>query len=281
MANAYMTTATEVSAIVPQQWSQKYYDVLLAELPMNSLISRDYEGEIANLGDTVNIPTIPEFNEGTELPEADANDAEAVTVTTQPLVINRRIVKDFIVTNKALLQSIPFVDKLKELAIYSINKKIHSLILSLTVPSAAAPDHTITAVTPGTFALADILALKELLDNQNVPQADRHFGLGAGPLNDIFNITGFTSSDFVASGSPLQSGQLPAQLVGFMPHFSTLFGSNVYAFHSSYFTMAAQQGMAVKEYDLGVEGRRASRVNCDTLVGMKQLSNIRVATCAV
>lgn len=280
MPNEYMTTGTEVSAIVPEVWSTKYYDVLLAELPMNSLVSRDYEGDVANLGDTVHIPTVPEFDEATELPEADAADAESVIIGTQPLVINKRLVKDFIVTNKALLQSIPFVDKLKDLAIYSIQKKIQSLILSLTVPSAA-PDHTLTAVTPGTFALADILALKELLDTQNVPMSDRHLGLGAGPLNDIFNITGFTSSEFVASGSPLQSGQLPAQLVGFMPHFSTVFANTVYAFHASYFTMASQQGMAVKEYDLGVEGRRASRVNCDTLIGMKQLSDKRVATCTV
>lgn len=281
MPNAYMTTGAEVSQIVPEVWSQKYYDVLLAELPMNSLISRDYEGEVANLGDTVNIPTVPEFAEATELPEADAADAESVTIGTQALVINKRLVKDFIVTNKALLQSIPFVDKLKDLAIYSIQKKIQSLILSLTVPSAAAPDHTLSATTPGVFALPDILALKELLDAQNVPMSDRHMVMGAGPLNDIFNITGFTSSDFVASGSPLASGQLPAQLVGFMPHFTTVVASTVYAFHASYFTMASQQGMAVKEYDLGIEGRRASRINCDTLLGMKQLSDIRVATCTV
>lgn len=280
MANAYMDTANEVSAIVPEQWSSKYYDVLLAELPFNSIISKDYEGDIANLGDTVNIASIPEFSDATELPEADAADADAVTIGSQALVINKRIVKDFIVTNKALLQSIPFVEKLKELAIYSIQKKIQSLIISLTVPSAA-PDHTITAVTPGVFALADILAVKELLDNQNVPMSDRHLVLGSGPLNDIFNITGFTSSDFVASGSPLASGQLPAQLVGFMPHFTTVVGSTVYAFHASYFTMASQQGMAVAEYDLGVEGRRAKRVNCDTLLGLKQLSDVRVATVTV
>lgn len=280
MANEYMKTSAEVSAIVSEQWSSKYYDVLLAELPMNSLISKDYEGDIANLGDSVNISTIPEFDDATELPEADAADADSVTIGSQQLVINKRIVKDFIVTNKAQLQSIPFVDKLKDLAIYSIQKKIQALIISLTVPSAA-PDHTISAVTAGTFALADILAMKELLDNQNVPMSERHMVMGSAPLNDIFNITGFTSSDFVASGSPLQSGQLPAQLVGFMPHFTTVVGSTVYAFHTSYFTMASQQGMAVKEYDLGVEGRRATRVNCDTLIGMKQLSDKRVVTLTV
>jgi len=280
MVNAFHRASTEVSAIVPEIWSQNYYDTLLADLPFNSLISRDYESDIANLGDTVNIPTVPEFNEGTELPEADAADAEAVTVTTQALVINKRIVKDFIITNQAQLQSIPFVDKLKELAIYSIQKKIQSLIISLTVPSAA-PDHTLASVSAGVFALADILAMKELLDNQNVPMSDRHMVLGAGPLNDIFNITGFTSSDFVASGSPLQSGQLPAQLVGFMPHFTTVVGATVYAFHSSYFGIAAQQGMNTSEYDLGVQGIRATRVNNDTLMGFKQLSDKRVVTLTV
>lgn len=280
MPNAYHRSSNEVSAIVPEIWSQKYYDSLLAELPMNSLISKDYEGEISALGDTVNISTVPEFSEGSELPEADAADAEAVTVTGQQLVINKQIVKDFIVTKKALLQSIPFVEKLKELAVYAIQKKIHSLILSLTVPSAA-PDHTIAAITPGTLVLADLLALKELLDNQNIPMSDRHLGLGAGPLNDIFNINGFTSSDFVASGSPLTSGQLPGQLLGFMPHFSTLFASVVYGFHSSYFTMASQKGLEVEEVSLASEGRRATRVNTTTLLGMKQLSDKRVVALTV
>jgi hypothetical protein len=278
MANAAMTTGTEVSLIVPQIWSQRYYDVLLADLPFSSLISKDYEGEISNLGDTVKISTIPEFEEGNEMGEADRNDAEALTVTQQSLVINKRIAKDFIVTNKASLQSLPFVEKLKEMAVYAINKKIQSIIVSLTIPSASAPDHSIAYDSGTTLALADLLEAKELLDAQNVPMSDRHIVLGSAQLNDIFNITGFTSSDFVASGSPLSSGQLPAQLLGFMPHFTTVVGNTSYLFHSSYFTMAAQQGMAVEEFNLGVDGKRAKRVNTDTLVGFKQLDSERVVT---
>lgn len=276
-----INSTTELSLIIPEVWSQKYYDVLLAELPFNSLVSRDYEGEVSALGDTVHISTIGEFTEGDEFPELDAVEAEALNLSQQDLVINKRVAKDFIVTNQAKLQSLPFVEKLKQLAIYSIQKKIQAIIIAATIPSAGAPDHTINAAVAGTFDLVDILTLKELLDNQNVPMADRHMVMGAGPLNDIFRITGFTSSDFVASGSPLQSGQLPAQLAGFMPHFTTVVGANVYAFHTSYFTMASQQGMQVKEYDLGHTGKRQSRINCDTLFGVKQLDNKRVAICAV
>lgn len=271
-------TGEGVSLIVPQIWSSRWYDVLLAELPFSSLISRDYEGEIQALGDRVKISTMPEFDDGEVLAEGDRADAEALTVSQQELVINQRVVKDFAVTNKASLQSISFVEKLREMAVYAIKKKIEKLIISLIVPNAAGPDHSIAYGSGTTLVLADILNAKELLDAQNVPMANRESVLGSAQLNDVFNITGFTSSDFVASGSPLQNGQLPAQLLGFKPNFTTLVGNTSYWFHTSFMTMAAQQGLAVKEYDLGVDGLRASRVNTDTLIGIKQLDGLRVVT---
>lgn len=278
MADQLHRTSSEVSVLVPQVWSQRFYDVLLAELPFNSLVSRDYEGEIQNLGDTVKISQVPEFDDAIELAEDARSDADAVTVTQQSLTINKRLVKDFIVTNKALLQSIPFVDKLRELAVYSINKKFQAVIISLIVPNASAPDHSIAYDSGTTLALADMLEAKELLDAQDVPMQDRHFVVGSAQLNDIFNITGFTSSDFLVSGAPLASGQLPPSLLGFAPHFTSIVGNTSYWFHSSFFTVASQQGMSINEYDLGVDGKRARRINCDVLCGFKQLDGLRVVT---
>lgn len=280
MADLYHRTSTELSVLVPEVWSRRYYDVLLAQLPFNSIVSRDYEGDIQSVGDRVKISTFPEFAAATVLVnEEDAVDADAVTVTQQELVINKRVAKDFILTNKAMLQSLPAMEKLQEMAIYAINKKIQSEIVAAIVPSAAAPDHAIGYTAGTTLALADMLAAKELLDAQDVPFSDRHMVVGAAQLNDIFNISGFTSSDFLVSGAPLQTGQLPPALLGFQPHFTTEGGANVsYFFHSSFMTIAAQQGLNIQQYDKGVDGIRAVRVNCDTLMGLKQLSNIRVVT---
>lgn len=278
MADAFHRTSTEVAVLVPQIWSAKYYDVLLEELPFASLISRDWEGEIQALGDTVKISQFPEFALADELAEDAKLDASAITVTQQSLVINKRIAKDFIITGKAMIQSLPLMDKLRDLAIYSINKKIQALIIAAIVPSAAAPDHTLAYDAGTTLALADILEAKELLDAQDVPMSDRHMVVGAAQLNDIFNIVGFMSSDFVTSGAPLQTGQLPPALLGFMPHFASGVGNVSYFFHSSFMTIAAQQGLVVKQYDMGVDGYRAERVNCDTLLGYKQLDNLRVVT---
>lgn len=278
MANQVMTAGTELSVIVPEIWSQNYYDVLLAELPFNSLISRDYEGEIQNLGDTVKISSFPEFSEGDIIAEDAAADADSVTITQQSLVINKRIVKDFILTNRAMLQSLPAMDKLQQMAVYAVQKKIQTEIIADIVPSAATPDHQIAYDSGTTLALADILEAKELKDLQDVAMADRHGVMGAAQMNDIFNITGFTSSDFLIAGAPVQTGQLPAALLGYMPHMTTVVGNTSYWFHKSFMTMAAQEGLNISVYDLGVEGKRAARVNIDTLIGIKQLDDERVVT---
>lgn len=273
-----MTSDAHLSAIVPELWSRRYYDVLLADLPFNSIISTDYQGEISDLGDRVNISTFPEFDDADELAEDAAAEAGAITVSGQQLVVNKRVVKDFIVTKKAILQSLPHMDKLKELAVYSVMKKVQAIIIAAIVPSAASPDNSIGFTSATTMALADLLNIKEGLDNLNVPQSDRHLVMGSAQTNDIFNITGFTSKDFSDAGSPLSSGKIPPALLGMAPHFTTLVGNVSYAFHRSFMAMASQQGMDVKEYDLGGTGKRATRVNLDTLFGLKQLDNKRVIT---
>lgn len=275
MTDKIMSTELETSVIVPEVWSANFYDTLLADLPFNSIVSRDYEGEIQQLGDTVKISTVPEFSDATILPEGARNDADAVVVTQQNLVINKNIVKDFILTKKSQKQSIPIMDKLRDLAIYSIMKKIQEIIIELTVPAVA---NQLSYTTGTTLVFADILAAKEKLDDNDVDIANRHGVMGSAQTNDVLNQTNFTSSDFITSGAPVITGQLPPALLGFAPHFTTVVGDTSYWFHNSYFTMAAQQGISVSEFDLGVDGQRADRVNVGWLGGFKQLDEDRVAT---
>lgn len=280
MPDQVMRSDSEVSAIVPEVWSARFYEVLLAALPFASLIDDSYEGEIQDLGDIVNISSVPEFGPGSELDEAGRLDAESVTVSGQQLSINKRVGKDFIVTRKAVLQSIPMMDKLRELAVYSLMKKMQSVIVSATVPSASLPDHQIAYDSGTTLALADILEAKELLDNADVPlDANRYGVVGAAQMNDIFNITGFTSSEFLLaqSGAPLATGLVPP-LVGFQLSMTTEVGNTSYWFHRSFQTIAVQDPIRVQEYDLGVDGKRATRVNSDVLFGVKQLASDRVVT---
>lgn len=281
MADQLMTSSGELTAIIPEVWSANFYDTLLAKLPFNESIARDYEGEIQNLGDTVNISQLPEFSEGTELAEGAAADAEAITVSNYQLVINKRIVKDFIITKKAQLQSIDAMDKLRDHAAYAIMKKMHSIIIETINPSSSAPDHQIAFDSGTTLALADILEAKELLDDSDVPEEGRISVLDSPQYNDLFNINGFTSRDFVPAGSPLSSGAIQVPVLGFEVKWTSELSNVSYMFHPSMIELAVQQQLQLAVYDRGVEGKRDARLNSDLLFGLKSMDegsngNLRV-----
>ena len=277
MANEVISTV-ESNAIIPEVWSAKFYDVLLPMLPFNNLIAREYENEIANLGDIVNISTIPEFGDAGELAEGAAADADKISITGQQLVINKRIHKDYIITKKSQLQSLSFMDGVRDKAIFSIMKRMQAVIIAEIIPSASAPDHQIAYDSGSTLALADLLEAKELLDLQDVPDSNRCGVMGAAQWNDLFNITGFTSRDFIPAGSPLTEGSIKTPIAGFLPKMTTEVGSTSYWFHPSFMTMAVQDSLNIEVFNLGVDGVRGSRVNVDLLMGVKQLDNKRVVT---
>lgn len=278
MVDQVMTKGTELDGITPELWSAAFYPTLLEKFPFNDSVSRDWEGEIQSLGDIVNINDFPQFDVAQDILEDEKADADSVTANKQQLTINKQVVKDYILTKRALRQSLDAQNKLRDLALHSIMKRMHQIIVAEVTPSASAPDHQVAYASGTTLALADILEAKELLDTQDVEESGRVAIMGAAQSNDLFNITGFTSRDFIPAGSPLATGALSAPILGFAPKTTTEVGNTSYWFHPLFLTMAVQQAPDVQVYDLGVDGKRAQRVNMDVLFGVKQLSSLRVVT---
>jgi hypothetical protein len=274
----FTTAATELDALIPEVWSSAFYPTLKASLPFAGSVASDYNGEINQLGDTVHITSFPQFDEAAEIGEAEAVDADAVTATGVSLIINKQVAKDFQITKKAQRQSIDAMNALRDLALYSILKKMQSVIIAEIVPSSASPDHTIAYTSSTTLALADLLAGKELLDLQDVEEAGRVMITGAAQWNDLFNITGFVSRDYIPTGSPLVSGSIQTPVCGFNPKYTTAASNTTYLFHPLMLQMAVQQNPEVEVVSRGGEGIRATRVNMDVLFGVKQVSNLRVVT---
>lgn len=102
----------------------------------------------------------------------------------------------------------------------------------------------------------------------------------APQMNDIYNISGFTSSDFLTAGSTgvLETGRIPGSLLGFTPKMTTEASGVTYLFHPSYMQVAVQRGLDIRQYDKGVDGCRSERVNVTLLMGESQFSDIRVVT---
>lgn len=274
----YMTAASEMAALIPEMWSAAFYPTLKGSLPFIDSVAKDYQGEISQLGDTVNVTSFPLFDDAADIAEAEAVDADAVVASGTQIVINKQVAKDFQITKKAQKQSIEAMNALRDLALYAIMKRMQALIIADVVPSAAAPDHSIAYTSGTTLALADLIAGKKLLDAQDVEENGRVMVTGSNQWNDLFNITGFVSRDFIPAGSPLTSGSIASPVLGFNPKYSTLAGTVTYLFHPLFMQLAVQQQPEVEVVSRGAEGIRAMRVNMDVLFGIKQMSNLRVVT---
>lgn len=273
-----MTGGTELAAVIPELWSSTWYDVLKRAIVFVDSISDDYEGEIKNLGDTVNVTQFPEFDDAQEFAENEAVQADSVTPSTIQLIVNKRVAKDFQITNTAAIQGLDAQMKLRDLAFYAIVKKMQQVIIDTIVPSAASPDHTIAYDSGSTLALADFLEIKEALDTADVPEGNRISIHGAAQWNDFFNITGFVSNQYTPGADSMTSGSLPGLLLGFRPRMTNVCGNTSYFFHRSFMQMAVQKNPVPKVYDRGADGVRAERVNMDVLFGVKQFDSKRVAT---
>jgi hypothetical protein len=278
MSDSVMTAASEMDALIPEVWSAAFFPTLLEKLPFNDSVGTDYDGEISSLGDTVNILSFPQFSAAQEILENERADADAVTASKTQLVINKQVVKDFILTKKALAQSIDAQQKLRDLAFHAIMKKMQNTIIGDISPSASSPDHSIAYDSGTTLALADILEAKELLDDADCEEEGRVMITGSGGANDLFNITGMVSRDYIPAGSPMTEGAIKTPVLGFQFKWTSEAGTVTRFFHPMFMQLAVQQKPDVTEHPLGSDGRRGKRINTDVLYGVKQVSNLRVVS---
>ena len=275
MANQISTTARETAAIVPEVWSAKFYQTLLAELPFNALIDKTYTGDISALGDVVHISEIPEFADiESELPEGAVNDADSVTIKGYPLTINRRVPKDYLVTKKSELQSLTHMDRLRDRAIYAIMKRIQRLIINIINPEGMP-----IALSSNSLSIENLIAGKGRLDNRNVPLQGRYGVFEPVVYNSVLSLAGFTSRDYVPAGSPLSGGSLTVPVLGFDLKMTTELSSS-YLFHPSFATLALQQDLSIGVFNTGVDGLRGTRVNVDVLLGLRQMDSNRIVELA-
>lgn len=271
-----MTVDTEFSAVVPEIWSASWFPTLYERLPWNASVGRDYENAIQALGDTVNITIFPQFPEARDLPEGARNDAQKISLQNAQLLINKQTVQDFIVTARSERQGMDVQQKLMELAFFSIMKKMQKNIQATIAPSVASPDHVVPYASGTTLGLTDWIEVKGLLDGQNVSEFGRKAILDSEQLNNLFNISGFMSRDFVPSSQAMQTGAITTPVLGFEVAWTTMADGVSTFFSPEFLQIAVQENPVPKLYDLGGDGQRAKRVNMTVLYGIKQVDSVRV-----
>lgn len=273
-----MNGRTQFANMIPTAWSPLMYQELRSKVAFLNLFSREYEGAISEVGDTVKISQILAPTGEVITDDTAAFTPENLTVNSLSVTANRRAVASVEITDLAKLQSIDFQMEVMAGLVYSIQKQIESdIITNMLIPSAAAPDHQIAPVAASDLAVADIAALRTLLALQKVPfDGNMFFACDPSYYSDLMVKQQVVSSDY-GTVNDLVAGEVKG-LAGFKVfEHNALAADTGFAFHTSAVQLVLQQGVNVKVSDLHVTKKFGYLISADIVYGRLLADSKRMA----
>lgn len=213
-------SVTDLAAVANQVqkfWSPIFMPELKAAAKLPSLVSRDYEGQIKQGGDTVYVSQIvmPAAQERTIGTDADTFESSAMTTTRVAVTADKRIIHAIEIPDLVELQS-QIGDQKSPIRTAMLNEcilKLNRSLYGLVAPSASSPDHIINSVTDFNAAQAG---------NARMRAAQAHwskdkpwFGaLDPSYANDFLQAQTLTSKDYVDGESLVVGGEVANKRFG-------------------------------------------------------------------
>lgn len=165
-----------ITNFIPEVWAASLLSSLKKTLVFGDVANHDYEGEIANAGDTVHIvsvnrPTIADYVKNvTDITPENLTDAE------RTLVIDQCKYFAFEVDDVDMRQSKnggALMNEAADEAAYGLGDVVDQYVAGLFSAVDAANQISTTAITTGALAATGLVNLKVKLDVANVPQQGR------------------------------------------------------------------------------------------------------------
>lgn len=213
-----------VDTFIPEVWSAE----LLTTLDENYVLAapdatnRDYEGEIANAGDTVHIGSLTDPTVSTYTKNVTTIDPQTLTTTDQTLVIDQSKYFAFEVDDVDMRQ-VKDGGKLLSTAAQRSAVKLQELadtyIGTLMTTNAG---NVLAALDVGTSAAAYsvLIRLKVALDRANVPQAGRWVAVSPEFYALLLGDARFTDASAYGQGGVVANGEV-GRALGFTVKVST------------------------------------------------------------
>ena len=167
-----------VTTFIPELWSARLLYALEKAHVATNLVNRNYEGLIANQGDTVHINSIGAITVSDYTKNTDISDPAALTTTDQTLVIDQAKYFNFQVDDVDKAQAAgELVDTAMGRAAYALADAADAYLLKLIAAGAATGN--VGGAASGPIALTaanvyeNIVKVRTKLDKANVPNTGR------------------------------------------------------------------------------------------------------------
>lgn len=265
-----------VTNFISQLWSARLLYALDKAHVATNLVNREYQGIIANQGDTVHINSIGAITVKDYTKNADIADPDALTTTEQTLVIDQCKYFNFQVDDVDNVQAAgDLIDTAMGRAAYSLADVADAYLLK-TIAAGAASGNTVGAASAPIALTAanvyeNIVKLRTKLDKANVPNPGRTIVVPPEVYALLLMDDRFAKSDAAAGQSALLNGEV-GRVAGFTVYMSNNVhtGTGTDTGKTAYFEITAQVSTATTyaEQIIKTEAYRLEKRFADAVKGL-------------
>jgi len=214
------TLVQELSNQVQKFWAPMMVDELKEMAILPTLVSKDYDGEIKQAGDTVYISMVETPDGSIKTIGVDHQNYSSEKLKTQRVavvadtIIEATYELDSLIDLQTQLGSPEGKSKIRAGLNKSLELNLNKFLYGKVAPSTSAPDHSIASVTD--FNAARVLS-NRLLASQAKWSSEGGWWALLDPsfYNDFLSAATLVSSDFVGSDLPTIGGKKPFNRFGF------------------------------------------------------------------
>jgi N4-gp56 family major capsid protein len=216
-----------ITNFIPEVWAAQLLSSLKKSLvfAQSTIVNRNYEGDIANFGDTVNITSISRPTIATYAKGSTTITPEALTDASRTLLIDQAYYFAFEVDDVDLRQSRDggaLMAEAAQEAAYGLADTADQYVAGLFSGVAAGNAIGTVSVTTAALAVTQLVKLKQKLDEANVPQDGRYVVITPWYLGLLLQSDLFVRVDASGNDQALRNG-----LVGRAFGFDVLVSNNV------------------------------------------------------
>ena len=243
-----------ITTFIPKVWSARLNENLRKALVFGALCNRNWEGEIAQWGDTVHINNLADITVKPYTPNTDIDDPQQLSGTDTTLVIDHGAYYNFYVNDVDAAQArADVMEAAMRGAAQKLAEDTESYILGV-IRQGAGTKASGAIPKGGVYEL--LIQIKTALDGKNVPRAGRKLivpsSVEAELLLDERFVTGTVGESRLAEGSV-------ARAAGFDVYISNDLDNEIVAMTSDGVTFANQitrieAYRREKGFDDGVKG---------------------------
>lgn len=214
-----------ITTFIPELWSARLLYALEKSHVATALVNRNYEGQIANVGDTVHINTIGAITVNDYTRNTDMDAPETLATTDQALVIDQAKSFNFQVDDVDNVQAAgDLIDTAMGRAAYALADVSDAYLLS-TIASGTDAGNTIGAVSSPIALTAsnvyeNIVKLRTKLDKANVPVNGRTIVIPPDVYALLLNDTTHFAIVQPATGENMIVNGLVGRIAGFDVYMS-------------------------------------------------------------